>query len=172
MGAAAAAGRALQRRAARWLPALAEMVVARTTLARRVVPRDGLPALGWCDVGVRGASSGSGTSTSGGSDDGGAMASVYVCAAHSAITLAPLLGALVAAEVVDGVTCELIDPAWRPDRFVGSSRNSVSDKVRVPRPCAGQGAQFTSFRDHTQTTCARTHEKNKMHSCLSVVCLS
>jgi hypothetical protein len=127
-------------------------VVARTTLARRVVPRDGLPALGWCDVGVRGASSGSGTSTSGGSDDGGAMASVYVCAAHSAITLAPLLGALVAAEVVDGVTCELIDPAWRPDRFVGSSRNSVSDKVRVPRPCAGQGAQFTSFRDHTQTT--------------------
>ena len=38
---AAAAGRDLQRRAARWLPALAGMAMARTTLAARVVPRDG-----------------------------------------------------------------------------------------------------------------------------------
>ena len=64
---AAAAGRDLQRRAARWLPALAGMAMARTTLAARVVPRDGLPALGWgC----------------------GEAAGTYVCAAHSGVTLA------------------------------------------------------------------------------------
>ena len=68
---AAAAGRDLQRRAARWLPALAGMAMARTTLAARVVPRDGLPALGWgC----------------------GEAAGTYVCAAHSGVTLAPVLG--------------------------------------------------------------------------------
>ena len=96
----AAAGRDLQRRAARWLPALAGMAVARTTLAARVVPRDGLPALGW---------------------GGGEAAGTYVCAAHSGVTLAPLLGALAAAEIVDGGACELVDPAWRPDRFAKES---------------------------------------------------
>ena len=96
---AAAAGRDLQRRAARWLPALAGMAMARTTLAARVVPRDGLPALGWgC----------------------GEAAGTYVCAAHSGVTLAPLLGALAAAEIVHGA-CELVDPAWRPDRFAKES---------------------------------------------------
>ena len=96
----AAAGRDLQRRAARWLPTLAGMAVARTTLAARVVPRDGLPALGW---------------------GGGEAAGTYVCAAHSGVTLAPLLGALAAAEIVHGGACELVDPAWRPDRFVKQS---------------------------------------------------
>ena len=97
---AAAAGRDLQRRAARWLPALAGMAMARTTLAARVVPRDGLPALGWgC----------------------GEAAGTYVCAAHSGVTLAPLLGALAATEIVHGGACELVDPAWRPDRFAKES---------------------------------------------------
>ena len=40
-----------------------------------------------------------------------------VCAAHSAITLAPVLGALAAAELADGVDVDLLSAAWRPDRF-------------------------------------------------------
>ena len=44
-----------------------------------------------------------------------------MCAAHSGVTLAPLLGALAAAEIVHGGACELVDPAWRPDRFAKES---------------------------------------------------
>ena len=66
----------------------------RTTLAERVVPADGLPAVGWSEA-----------------------VGAYVAAAHSGVTLAPVLGAVAAAEIVDGVECELIADAWRPDRF-------------------------------------------------------
>ena len=59
-----------------------------------MLPEDGYPAVGWTQSGS------------------------YVCAAHSAITLAPVLGALAAAELVDGLSVEVLDP-WRPGRFEG-----------------------------------------------------
>jgi D-hydroxyproline dehydrogenase subunit beta len=43
---------------------------------------------------------------------------VYVCVTHSGVTLAALLGELVAAEVLDGADDPLLDP-FRPSRFVG-----------------------------------------------------
>ena len=87
------AGEDLARRAARWLPRVGDAGVAATTLARRVLPEDGLPAVGWSR-----------------------RAGAYVCASHSAITLAPVLGALAAAELADGVDVDLLAD-WRPDRF-------------------------------------------------------
>ena len=59
----------------------------------RVLPEDGFPAVGWSR-----------------------RAGAYVCASHSAITLAPVLGALAAAELADGVDVDLLAD-WRPDRF-------------------------------------------------------
>ena len=66
-------GARLVDRAAAWLPHVAAPVQA-TTLAYRVLPEDGYPAVGFTQAGS------------------------YVCAAHSAITLAPVLSALAVAE--------------------------------------------------------------------------
>jgi glycine/D-amino acid oxidase-like deaminating enzyme len=83
---------ALLRRAREWLPSM-DAPLQGTTYAARVVPKDGLPAVGWS-----------------------AKAGAYVVAAHSAITLAPLLAALVAIELADGMEAALLEP-WRPERF-------------------------------------------------------
>ena len=88
-------GDELLRRASSWLPFLRGQAADATTLAHRVIPADGLPAIGF-------------------SSQSGA----YVVASHSAITLAPILSALAAAEIVEGVEMEIIDEAWRPDRFL------------------------------------------------------
>lgn len=93
------AGDELLRRASSWLPFLRGQAVDVTTLAHRVVPADGLPAIGF-------------------SSQSGA----YVVASHSAITLAPVLSALAAAEIVNGVEMEVIDEAWRPDRFLAGAQ--------------------------------------------------
>ena len=87
------AGQGLQRRAANWLPHIGQLALSGTTHTQRVLPEDGFPAVGW-----------SGTS-------------LYVCAAHSGFTLAPVLSALAAAEIVEGVEVELLDEGWRPTRF-------------------------------------------------------
>ena len=59
-----------------------------------MVPADGFPAVGWsCASGI------------------------YVCCAHSGITLAPVLSALAAAEIVEALEMEIIEDAWRPQRF-------------------------------------------------------
>ena len=58
-----------------------------------MLPEDGYPAVGFTEAGA------------------------YVCAAHSAITLAPVLSALAAAELADGVEVDVLGP-WRPQRFV------------------------------------------------------
>ena len=84
-------GARLVDRAAAWLPHVAAPVQA-TTLAYRVLPEDGYPAVGFTQAGS------------------------YVCAAHSAITLAPVLSALAAAELLDGVDVDVLEP-WRPGRF-------------------------------------------------------
>ena len=85
-------GAALVSRAANWLPRV-EAPVAATTLAYRVLPSDGYPAVGWKD-------------------------GAYVCAAHSAITLAPVVCALAAAELAHGLEVDILEP-WRPGRFSG-----------------------------------------------------
>ena len=58
-----------------------------------MLPEDGYPAVGW-------------------------KSGAYVCAAHSAITLAPVLGALAAAELVDCLNVDVLAP-WQPERFDG-----------------------------------------------------
>ena len=63
-------GDELLRRASSWLPFLRGQAADATTLAHRVIPADGLPAIGF-------------------SSQSGA----YVVASHSAITLAPILSA-------------------------------------------------------------------------------
>ena len=116
-------GAALRARAAAWLPQLATCEVEAVTHAERVMPKDGFPAVGWARGVFGGADGGGGGDASGdgaGGDracGGGACGGVYVCAAHSGVTLAPVLAAVAAAEIVDGVECELIDEAWRPARF-------------------------------------------------------
>ena len=89
------------------------------------MPEDGFPAVGWAPgLPSSGADGGARAGASGGAAAGAAVGAgvaagrgVYVCAAHSGVTLAPVLAAVAAAEVVDGVECELIDDAWRPARF-------------------------------------------------------
>lgn len=96
----------LLQRAAKSLPGLPELRLAKTTLAHRVLPADGLPAIGWAaDVGA------------------------YIVAAHSGVTLAPALAAVAAAEVAEGVDMEVVDAAWRPERFTrlrGGARSDAS----------------------------------------------
>ncbi|MFF5989196.1 NAD(P)/FAD-dependent oxidoreductase [Prauserella flavalba] len=57
-------------------------------------------------------------------------ARTYCLASHGGITLAPLLGRLVATEIVTGESQELLKP-FRPSRFAGMRR---SDLPAVPRP--------------------------------------
>ena len=95
-GGESSAGDALMDRATAWMPRLAEdgYTVTAVTHAQRVVPKDGFPAIGWSQ-----------------------RVGGYVCAAHSGITLAPVLAALAAVEIVEGVSVDLIEDDWRPDRF-------------------------------------------------------
>ena len=120
-GGDAAFGVALRARAAAWLPQLAAYEVAAVTHAERVMPEDGFPAVGWApglpSSGADGGASTGGAGAAGAAAGVAAGRGVYVCAAHSGVTLAPVLAAVAAAEVVDGVECELIDDAWRPARF-------------------------------------------------------
>ena len=93
-GAAASAVTELLERAARWLPEL-DVTGATGTLAHRVVPSDGFPAIGWSS-----------------------QVGAYVAASHSGVTLAPILAAVCIAELMQGLELELVDAAWRPDRFI------------------------------------------------------
>ena len=96
-------GEELLQRAAAWLPAVGELKLEATTLAQRVVPADGLPAIGWS-----------------------ASLGAYVLAAHSGITLAPVLAAVAAAEIAQGVELDLVDCAWRPDRQMHAGAHEPS----------------------------------------------
>ena len=71
------------------IPPLADAIV-----GIRALTADLLPAVGWA------------------SDTAG----IYVVVTHSGITLAPVLGELIAAEVIDGTDEHLLRP-FRPTRF-------------------------------------------------------
>jgi glycine/D-amino acid oxidase-like deaminating enzyme len=86
--------RALLAQAARFFPVLAGVPVERWWLAWRAMPADRLPILGpvpWLDA-------------------------LYLAVSHSGVTLAPVLGRLVANEVADQTTDGLLAP-FRPGRF-------------------------------------------------------
>jgi glycine/D-amino acid oxidase-like deaminating enzyme len=86
--------RALLAQAARCFPVLAGVGVDRWWLAYRAMPADRLPIVGplpWLD-------------------------SLYLAVSHSGVTLAPVLGRLIAREVADGTADGLLAP-FRPGRF-------------------------------------------------------
>jgi glycine/D-amino acid oxidase-like deaminating enzyme len=86
--------RALLAQAARFFPVLAGVPVERWWLAWRAMPADRLPIVGplpWLD-------------------------SLYLAVSHSGVTLAPVLGRLVARELADGAPDGLLAP-FRPGRF-------------------------------------------------------
>ena len=80
------------------LPEIGRAPVEKLTLGLRVMPRDGFPIVGFPH----------------GHPD------VYVAAMHSGMTLGPLIGRLAAAEVLDGITVELLAP-YRLERFAAGT---------------------------------------------------
>ena len=68
--------------------------LARHTVGWRPLPQDGFPVLGFSE----------------GAPD------VYVAVMHSGVTLAPLVGRLVASEILDGLSVEMLEP-YRVSRF-------------------------------------------------------
>ncbi|HZD00997.1 MAG TPA: FAD-binding oxidoreductase [Actinomycetes bacterium] len=86
--------KALLAQAARFFPALAGVEIERMTLGWRAMPLDHVPIVGP----VAG------------------LPSLYMAVPRGGVTIAPVLGELVAAEVLDGTVDELLVPL-RPDRF-------------------------------------------------------
>ena len=78
------------------IPEAAGADLSRHTIGWRPMPEGGFPVLGFSD----------------------AAPGVYVAVMHSGITLAPLVGRLVASEILDGVQVEMLEP-YRPSRFEG-----------------------------------------------------
>ncbi len=87
------AGRDFLRRLAHVLRGGERVELEEVRVGRRVIPADGLTVAGHVDAGRR----------------------LYVIATHSGVTLAPLLGRIAAAEIVEGVEDEMLRP-FRPDR--------------------------------------------------------
>ena len=76
------------------MPGLAQAEVAKVTLGFRPMPKDGFPIVGPLPGVPR----------------------VSVCVTHSGVTLAPLLGDLMAAELITGREESLLAP-YRPARY-------------------------------------------------------
>ncbi len=92
--ASAGHGAALLAEAAKYLPALAEAGLDRLSVGRRSKPSGGLPAVGFAP----------------------SSPDVYLAVSHSAVTLAPVVGRMAAAEILDGLSFELLAD-FRPSRF-------------------------------------------------------
>jgi len=87
-------GAQLLRMGSKYLPALADAEVHETTLGWRPMPKDGWPIVGFAE----------------------SNRDVYVAVTHSGVTFGPLLGQLIATEILDGVAVELLSP-YRLGRF-------------------------------------------------------
>ncbi len=81
-------------RVAQYIPALSGVKAIPMPLGYRPMPSDGFPVIGFSK----------------------AVLNLYVALTHSGVTLAPLIGELVAIEVVDQTRVEVLDP-YRPERF-------------------------------------------------------
>jgi glycine/D-amino acid oxidase-like deaminating enzyme len=81
-------------RAAHYLPALRGVAAQPVPVGYRPMPLDGLPVLGFA----------------------AAVPNLYIALMHSGVTLAPLVGALVPLEIVDGARVDLF-ASYRPERF-------------------------------------------------------
>jgi glycine/D-amino acid oxidase-like deaminating enzyme len=81
--------------AAQVLPGLRGVAVERVTVGRRVIPADEYPVIGFSS----------------------ACPNLYIAAAHSGVTLAPLIGQLAALEILDQARVSLLEP-YRPARFI------------------------------------------------------
>jgi glycine/D-amino acid oxidase-like deaminating enzyme len=87
---------------ARHVPALQRAGIEKAHVCVRALPRDGLPIAGWVP----------------------SLEGLYVIVAHAAVTLAPALGDIAAAEIVDLRE----DPRlgrFRPDRFSEAHRSTA-----------------------------------------------
>lgn len=87
-------GATLLRMGSEYLPALARAEVHETKLGWRPMPKDGWPIVGFAE----------------------SNRDVYVAVTHSGITFGPLLGQLIATEILDGVAVDLLAP-YRLERF-------------------------------------------------------
>jgi glycine/D-amino acid oxidase-like deaminating enzyme len=84
------------RDAAQVLPGLRGVAVERVTVARRVMPVDEYPIVGFA----------------------ASCPNLYIAAMHSGVTLAPLIGQLAALEILDEARVSLLE-SYRPARFKG-----------------------------------------------------
>jgi glycine/D-amino acid oxidase-like deaminating enzyme len=89
--------------AARYLPALADAEVESVSLCWRPMPRDEYPIIGFAPGSSR----------------------VYVTVTHSGVTLAPIIGALAAIELLDGVKVDLLAPYRLQRLFLYGLRRMV-----------------------------------------------
>jgi glycine/D-amino acid oxidase-like deaminating enzyme len=94
LGIDVAAGATLVAEAVRYFRALDGTAMANTTVGWRVMPEDGFPVVGPI-ISISGA---------------------YIAVMHSGITLAPVIGQLVAIEILEGVEVEALRP-YRPSRL-------------------------------------------------------
>ncbi len=97
-------GQALLGQAARFLPVLRGARIARTLLAWRSMPTDRLPILGPLP----------------------GLDGLYLAVTHSGVTLAPVLGPLVAEEIATGEQGRLLAP-FRPGRFAERATRVAHD---------------------------------------------
>jgi glycine/D-amino acid oxidase-like deaminating enzyme len=97
-------GRALLGHAARFLPVLRGVPVARELLAWRSMPADRLPIVGPAP----------------------GLDSLYLAVTHKGVTLAPALGRLVADEIATGEPHRLLAP-FRPHRFAERAAQAMLD---------------------------------------------
>lgn len=88
------AGRRILAAASRYLPQIRNAAIARVSVGQRVVPADTFPVAGFAPK----------------------VGNVYVAVTHSGITLAPVLARWAAAEILDGISVDLLD-GFRPQRF-------------------------------------------------------
>lgn len=99
----------LLRSARQVVPALGPVEVGSAVVALRAMPADGMPVVGAVE-GIRG---------------------LYVLLAHAAVTLAPVLAEIAAAEIVDGRTDDRVE-RFRAGRLIGGVRAPRSD-TETPR---------------------------------------
>jgi glycine/D-amino acid oxidase-like deaminating enzyme len=82
------------KQAAQYLPAAEKAPVEKVTLGWRPMPKDGFPVIGPTE----------------------SCPNLYILVTHSGVTLASILGELVAQEILDGVAVAMLEP-YRPSRF-------------------------------------------------------